>query len=59
MIEEKVKNYFEKYPDLKILFFFDESQEFLEEVKSLAIPNIHVEFYTESAFTIKCNRVSR
>lgn len=54
MIEEKVKNYFEKYPDLKILFFFDESQEFLEEVKSLAIPNIHVEFYTESAFTIKC-----
>jgi len=54
MIEEKVNSYFEKYPDLKILFFFDESQEFLEEVKSLAIPNIHVELYTESAFTIKC-----
>ena len=54
MIEEKVKSYFEKYPDLKILFFFDESQEFLEEVKSLAIPDIHVEFYTESVFTIKC-----
>lgn len=54
MIEEKVKSYFEKYPDLKILFFFDEGQEFLEEVKSLAIPDIHVEFYTESAFTIKC-----
>jgi len=54
MIEKKVNSYFEKYPDLKILFFFDESQEFLEEVKSLAIPNIHVEFYTESAFTIKC-----
>jgi hypothetical protein len=54
MIEEKVKNYIEKYPELKILFFFDESREFLEEVKSLAIPNIHVELYTESAFTIKC-----
>ena len=54
MIEEKVNSYFERYPNLKILFFFDESQEFLEEVKSLAIPNIHVEFYTESAFTIKC-----
>ena len=54
MIEEKVKSYFEKYPELKILFFFDESREFLEEVKSLAIPNIHIEFYTESAFTIKC-----
>ncbi|MHA8066293.1 BREX-1 system phosphatase PglZ type A [Aquirufa sp. ROCK2-A2] len=54
MIEEKVNSYFYRYPDLKILFFFDENQEFLEEVKSLAIPNIHVEFYTESAFTIKC-----
>lgn len=54
MIEKKVNSYFEKYPALKILFFFDESQEYLEEVKSLAIPNIHVEFYTESAFTIKC-----
>jgi uncharacterized protein (TIGR02687 family) len=54
MIEEKVKSYFERYPDLKILFFFDESKEFIEEVNSLSIPNIHVEFYTESAFTIKC-----
>lgn len=54
MIEEKVISYFERYPNLKILFFFDESQEFLEEVKSLAIPNIHVEFYSESAFSIKC-----
>ena len=54
MIEEKVKSYFEKYPELKILFFFDESREFLEEVKSLAIPNTHIEFYTESAFTMKC-----
>jgi uncharacterized protein (TIGR02687 family) len=54
MIEEKVSNYFERYPDLKILFFFDESQEFLEEVKSLAIPNIQVEFYTGNAFTTKC-----
>ena len=54
MIEEKVKSYFEKYPDLKILFFFDESQEFLEEVNSLAIPNVHLEFSTESAFTLKC-----
>jgi uncharacterized protein (TIGR02687 family) len=54
MIEEKVKSYFEKYLDLRILFFFDENEEFKEEVKSLAIPNIHVEIYTESAFTIKC-----
>ena len=54
MIEEKVSSYFERFPDLRILFFFDESQEFLKEVKSLAIPNIHVEFYTDNAFSIKC-----
>ncbi len=54
MIEEKISSYFTRYPELKILFFFDENQEFLEEVKSLTIPNIHVEVYTESAFTIKC-----
>ncbi|SDL70852.1 TIGR02687 family protein [Daejeonella rubra] len=54
MIQEKVSSYFERYPDLKILFFFDENQEFLEEVKSLAIPHIHLEFYTDSAFTTKC-----
>lgn len=54
MIEEKVKNYFYRYLNLKILFFFDESQEFFEEVKLLDIPDIHVEFYTESVFTIKC-----
>jgi uncharacterized protein (TIGR02687 family) len=54
MIEEKVKSYFENNPNLKILFFFDESQEFFEEVKTLAIPNIHIEFYTGNAFTTKC-----
>ena len=53
MIEEKVRSYFERFPNLRILFFFDESQEFLEEVKSLAIPNIQVEFYTDNAFSIK------
>ena len=54
MIEEKVKSYFERYPDLKILFFFDEKQDFLEEVKSLNVPNLHLELYTGSAFTTKC-----
>jgi len=54
MIKEKIESYFDRYPELKILFFFDENQEFLDEVKSLNMPNIHVEIYTEIAFTIKC-----
>jgi uncharacterized protein (TIGR02687 family) len=54
MIEEKVSSYFERFPDLKILFFFDEDQEYLEQVKSLNIPNLHIEFYSGNAFTTKC-----
>jgi uncharacterized protein (TIGR02687 family) len=54
MIEEKVSSYFERFPDLKILFFFDEKQEFFNEVKMLEIPNIHVEFYSGSVFSLKC-----
>jgi uncharacterized protein (TIGR02687 family) len=54
MIEEKISSYFERNSNLKILFFFDESQEFVEEVKALSIPNIHVELYAGNAFTVKC-----
>jgi uncharacterized protein (TIGR02687 family) len=54
MIEEKVASYFERYPELKILFFFDENQEYLDEVKFLNMPDIHVENYNETAFIIKC-----
>ena len=32
MLNEKVENYFEKYPDLRILFLFDEKKEYLDEI---------------------------
>jgi hypothetical protein len=53
MIEEKIKSYFERYPGLKILFFFDEKREFLNEVNSLNLPSIHVEHYNEAVFSLK------
>ncbi len=53
MIEEKIKSYFERYPGLKILFFFDEKREFLNEVNSLNLSSIHVEHYTEAVFSLK------
>ncbi len=34
MLLEKVKNYFEKYPELKILFLFDQNKEHLEELSN-------------------------
>jgi uncharacterized protein (TIGR02687 family) len=58
MIQQKVSSYFERYPELKILFFFDESQDYLEEVMSLSLPNIHVELYAGNAFTTKCKLIN-
>ena len=54
MIEEKVIGYFEKVPHLKVLFFFDKDQEYLNEVKNFKNDSIHVEFYEKNPFTIKC-----
>lgn len=54
MIQEKVEGYFQRFPALRILFFFDESEEYLEEVKALNIPDVQVEFYSNNPFTLKC-----
>jgi uncharacterized protein (TIGR02687 family) len=34
MLEQKVKDYFEKYPDLKILFYFDPKKENTEDIEN-------------------------
>jgi uncharacterized protein (TIGR02687 family) len=54
MIQEKVQEYFNRFPDLRILFFFDETQEFLEEVEKLALPDIQVAYWQNNPFTLKC-----
>ena len=57
MIQEKVQEYFNnsiKFPDLRILFFFDETQEFLEEVNSLVLPDIQVVYWQNNPFSLKC-----
>jgi uncharacterized protein (TIGR02687 family) len=54
MIQEKVQEYFNRFSDLRILFFFDETQEFLEEVEKLALPDIQVAYWQNNPFTLKC-----
>lgn len=54
MIQEKVQEYFKRFPDLRILFFFDETQEFLEEVEKLELPNIQVAYWQNNPFSLKC-----
>lgn len=51
--------YFQRFPQLRVLFFFDEQQEYLEEVKALHIPDVDVVFYENNPFTIKCQLVDR
>jgi len=54
MIKEKVESYFQRFPELRILFFFDENKEYQEEVKALDLADIHTEYYTNNPFSIKC-----
>jgi uncharacterized protein (TIGR02687 family) len=54
MIQEKVQEYFNRFPDLRILFFFDETQEFLEEVEKLELPDIQVAYWQNNPFSLKC-----
>lgn len=53
MIEEKIKDYFNRFSDLRILFFFDEEQEYLEEVKGLDLSDIHIEYWQNTPFSLK------
>ena len=58
MIEEKIIDYFQRYPNLRILFFFDIEQEYLEEVKAMQLSDIHIEYYENNPFTLKCKLTS-
>lgn len=57
MIEEKVINYFNRFPDLRILFFFDESGEYLEEVQALSLNTVHIEYWENNPFSLKCKLI--
>jgi uncharacterized protein (TIGR02687 family) len=53
MIEEKVISYFNRFPELRILFFFDENSEYLEEVQNINLSNIHIEYWENNPFSLK------
>jgi uncharacterized protein (TIGR02687 family) len=54
MIEEKVIGYFNRFPDLRILFFFDESGEYLEEIQNLNLKDIQIAYWENNPFSLKC-----
>lgn len=53
MIETKTKQYFTDFPALKILFLFDEAQEFLEEVQGIETSEFKVVFWENNPFVLK------
>lgn len=57
MIKDKVENYFARLPELRVLFFFDEDREYEEEVKSLDLEDIHIEYWEYNPFTLKCKLI--
>ena len=59
MITEKINSYFTKYLALKMLFFFDESREYEEEVKDLELQDVCVEHFEDNGFGLKWKRPIR
>lgn len=53
MIQEKATQYFANFPALKILFLFDEAQEFLEEVQQIVSQDFKVVFWENNPFVLK------
>jgi len=53
MLKERIQDYFNKYPKLQVLFFFDPEGDYFQEVKALDIPEIHIEYYNHTPFTTK------
>jgi len=53
MIQEKAIHYFNTHSHLKVLFLFDESQEFLDEVQQIATSAFKVVFWENNPFVLK------
>jgi uncharacterized protein (TIGR02687 family) len=58
MLKDKIHDYFHRYPSLKVLFFFDEDQEYKEEVNALELGEIKKATFGNNAFTLKWKLVS-
>jgi len=52
-IKDKVVDYFERSKDLRVLFFFDEQQEYAETIEELSIANVTLVKWEDNPFTLK------
>lgn len=52
-IQDKVIAYFERSRDLRVLFFFDEGEEYVQTIDQIKIPGIHLVKWENNPFTLK------
>lgn len=52
-LQEKITTYFQKHPDLRVLFFFDPDRESEQEVQQLTPDGYKVVFYNHNSFSLK------
>ncbi len=53
LLHEKINTYFQRNPNLKVLFFFDPEGAFKAEVESLDIPDVHIRTVRKNWFNLK------
>lgn len=58
MLKDKIHDYFQRYAHLRVLFFFDEDEEYREEVSEMDLGDIHKAEYGNNAFTLKWQLLS-
>jgi uncharacterized protein (TIGR02687 family) len=58
MLKDKIQDYFQRYSSLRVLFFFDEDEEYRSEVSEMDLENIHKAAYGNNAFSLKWKLVS-
>ena len=55
MLQDKIKTYFDRNPQLKVLFFFDQNGDMEAEVQELNLEDVRIEFCQNDWFNLKVN----
>lgn len=52
-MKEKIEKYFRQFPELRVLFFFDEQGEYRAEVEAMELPGIQKLYWNQNNFYLK------
>lgn len=53
MLKDKIEKYFRQFPGLRVLFFFDEQEEYRAEIATLELPGIEKLYWAQNDFYLK------